>query len=348
MDKNLILHELGRERGAVKNFCIISFFEKYTCLLYYFLIEPLKDVTMSLSLGVAAMNIDGVFSGGGMKGFALIGAYEEIERRGLQFVRVAGTSAGSIIAAFIAAGYTSNEIYQAINDLDLGKMLDNRKTFIPFPLAKWLLVYWKLGLYKGNEFEKWMKQKLEAKGVRTFADLTPQSLRVIASDLSNGQMVVIPDDLQKYGISPSTFPVAKAIRMSCSIPYFFEPVKLRSHDGPSVVVDGGVLSNFPMWLFDKENVKKVRPVLGIKLSPNEYEHVKHNVKNAVQLFGALFETMKDAHDSRYISKKHAKNIIFIPAEGVGLIDFQLTEEKKSRLYSIGREYAKQFLDKWNY
>lgn len=294
------------------------------------------------------MNIDGVFSGGGIKGFALIGACEEIEERGFKFVRVAGTSAGSIIAALIAAGYTSKEIYQLIDEVDLTKLLDTRKTIIPFKLAKWLLLYWRLGLYKGNELEKWLRIKLEAKGLRTFSDLPPQTLRIIASDLSNGQMVVIPDDLPKYGISPGSFPIAKAIRMSCSIPYFFEPVRLRTKDGTNVLVDGGVLSNFPMWLFDQENIKKTRPVLGIKLSPSEYEHVKHKINNAIELFGALFETMKDAHDSRYISKKHAENIIFIPTEGIMTIEFHLTEEKKQELVNLGRERAKRFLNKWSF
>jgi NTE family protein len=303
---------------------------------------------MSTSLGVAAMNIDGVFSGGGIKGFALIGACEEIEERGFKFVRVAGTSAGSIIAALITAGYTSKEIYQLIDEVDLTKLLDTRKTIIPFKLAKWLLLYWRLGLYKGNELEKWLRIKLEAKGLRTFSDLPPQTLRIIASDLSNGQMVVLPDDLPKYGISPGSFPIAKAIRMSCSIPYFFEPVRLRTKDGTNVLVDGGVLSNFPMWLFDQQNIKKTRPVLGIKLSPSEYEHEKHKINNAIELFGALFETMKDAHDSRYISKKHAENIIFIPTEGIMTIELHLTEEKKQELVNLGRERAKKFLNKWSY
>ncbi|AZU63301.1 patatin-like phospholipase family protein [Neobacillus mesonae] len=294
------------------------------------------------------MNIDGVFSGGGIKGFALIGAYEEIERRGFKFVRVAGTSAGCIVAALIAAGYTSKEIYDLVDELDPTNLLDSRKTIIPFKFAKWLLLYWKLGLYKGDELEQWLEEKLEAKGLRTFSDLPPDALRLVASDLSNGQMVVLPEDLEKYGISPGSFSIARAIRISCSIPYFFEPVKMRSIDGINILVDGGVLSNFPMWLFDKDNVKKVRPVLGIKLSANEYEHQKHKINNGIELFGALFETMKDAHDARYISKKHVKNIIFIPTEGIFTTEFQLTDEKKQALFQFGREHAKRFLSKWTY
>lgn len=292
------------------------------------------------------MNIDGVFSGGGIKGFALIGAMEEIEKRGFRFVRLAGTSAGSIVAALITAGYTTREIYELLDELDLTKLLDARKSFVPF--ARWLFVYWKLGLYKGNELEKWIREKLAAKGLKTFSDLPPQALRVIASDISNGQMVVLPDDLVKYGISPGSFPIAKAIRMSCSIPYFFEPVKLRSSDGVNIIVDGGVLSNFPIWLFDNGDVQKIRPVLGIKLSPDGYENEKHCIGNAVQLFAALFETMKDAHDSRYISKKHVKNIIFIPTEGVFSLEFQLTEEKKQALFELGKKSAQQFFKSWSY
>ncbi|NRD80724.1 patatin-like phospholipase family protein [Bacillus sp. BRMEA1] len=294
------------------------------------------------------MNIDGVLSGGGIKGFALIGAYEEIESRGLRFVRMAATSAGSIVAAFIAAGYTSQEIYQLIDEVDMDLMLDTRKSLIPFSFFKWLSVYWKLGLYRGVEFEKWMTEKLAAKGLRTFSDLPPKTLRVIASDLSNGTMIVLPDDLEKYGISSNSFPIAKAIRMSCSIPYFFEPVRLRSITGINIIVDGGVLSNFPMWIFDREDERKVRPVLGISLSASEYEHKKHTIKNGIQLFAALFETMKDAHDSRYISKKHAKNIIFIPTEGILPIEFHLTDIQKQELFTIGKEHAKNFLNQWSY
>jgi NTE family protein len=303
---------------------------------------------MSTSLGVAAMKIDGVFSGGGLKGYALIGAYEEIEKRGFQFERLAGTSAGAIVAALIAAGYTSQEIHQMIDELDIKQMLDERKSFIPFSLAKWIYVYWRLGLYKGDAFEKWMEEKLAAKGLKTFSDLPQNKLRVVASDLSNGQLIVLPDDLEKYGISSGAFSISKAIRMSCSIPYFFEPVKMRSIDGINIIVDGGVLSNFPIWIFENEEGQKIRPVLGIKLNPSEHDHEKHRIQNGIQLFGALFETMKDAHDARYISKRHAKNIIFIPAQWVPTIEFTITEEKKRNMYQTGKEYAENFLKTWTY
>ncbi|WP_110111293.1 patatin-like phospholipase family protein [Bacillus sp. CGMCC 1.16541] len=294
------------------------------------------------------MYIDGVFSGGGIKGFALIGALQAIEERGLVFRRLAGTSAGAIISSFITAGYTSNDIVDMMNEMDLKMFLDTRTKFLPSALTKWLFLYWKLGLYRGERLEKWVKEKLEARGVRTFGDLPPHSLRIVASDLTNGRMVVIPDDLLRYGISPETFSVAKAVRMSCSIPYFFEPVKLKSKDKTNLIVDGGVLSNFPIWLFDDDKRPKVRPVLGVKLSSKDEEREINHIKNAIELFGALFDTMKDAHDARYISRRHERNIIFIPTDHVLATEFTLTDERKKELLELGKNRGREFLMKWSY
>ncbi|KHF31124.1 Patatin-like phospholipase [Anoxybacillus sp. BCO1] len=190
------------------------------------------------------MEIDGVFSGGGVKGFALIGAYEAIEEKGFRFKRLAGTSAGALIASFIAAGFTSKEIVDMIEEMNLMDFLDERHTIIPYAWLKWLVLYWKMGLYKGEKLERWIAEQLSKKGVYTFADLPHERLRVVASDLTNGTMLILPDDLPKYGIDPLRFSVAKAVRMSVGIPYFFEPVQLKTDEGKHIVVDGGLLSNF--------------------------------------------------------------------------------------------------------
>lgn len=296
---------------------------------------------------MGSLYIDGVFSGGGIKGFALIGAYKKIEEKGFMFRRVAGTSAGSVIAAFIAAGYTSDEISSIMSKLNMKDFLDERTQWLPFHLAKWLFLYWRLGLYKGEMLEQWIAEQLAKKGVKVFADLEPNSLRVIASDLSLGKMVVLPDDLTEYGIDPQTFSVAKAIRASCSIPYFFEPVQLRSAHGTSIIVDGGVLSNFPMWLFANEE-KYARPVIGVKLSAESVEYEKNKITNAIQMFNALFETMRNAHDSRYISKSHAKNIIFIPTTGTLATEFSIDEKSREKLILTGENRAADFLKTWTY
>lgn len=292
------------------------------------------------------MIIDGVFSGGGVKGFALVGAYQVLEEKGYKFRRVAGTSAGSIVASFIAAGYSAEEIEEMLDELDVSTFLDPRRTILPFSFTKWLGLYWHLGMYQGKALENWLLEKLAKKNIYTFADIPPDSLKLVASDLTHGKMIVLPDDLEKYGIVPENFPIARAIRMSCGIPFFFEPVKLKVGSGDTIVVDGGVLSNFPMWIFDEANGKRERPVLGLKLSQNTEELKGHPIHNALQLFEALFSTMKNAHDERYISRKHEKDIIFIPVEGYSATDFDMDEETKTALMDIGRDATTQFLKTW--
>ena len=145
---------------------------------------------------------------------------------------------------------------------------------------------------------------------------------------------------------PDTFPIARALRMSCGIPFFFEPVKLQVGSGDTIVVDGGVLSNFPMWLFEDEKGKRERPLLGLKLSQNGEEREGYQIRNALNLFEALFSTMKNAHDERYISRKHEKDIIFIPVEGYSATQFDVDEETKNALLEIGRNRTRQFLKTW--
>ncbi len=290
------------------------------------------------------MLIDGVFSGGGMKGFALVGAYQVLEEKGYQFKRVAGTSAGAILACFIAAGYTGKEMEKVLDEQDFQALLDPRKTILPIPFMKWINLYWGLGLYQGKALENWFLEKLAAKGIYTFSDLPQGSLKLVASDLTNGKMLVLPDDLQKYGLSADSFPIARALRMSCGIPFFFEPVRLKTGSGDTIVVDGGVLSNFPMWIFDNGN--KERPILGVKLSSNSEEMKPYNIKNGLNLFEALFSTMKNAHDERYISRKLEKNIIFIPVDDYSATQFDLNTEMKADMLEKGRIRATQFLKMW--
>jgi NTE family protein len=290
--------------------------------------------------------VDGVFSGGGIKGFAFVGAYQVLEDRDIHFNRVAGTSAGAIFASFIAAGFTANEIEKMLDELDVTSLLDPPRTLFALPFMKWLNLYFRMGLYQGKALEKWFYKKLAIKDIYTFADLPRGSLKLIASDLTNGRMIVLPDDLNNYGIDAESFSIARALRMSCGIPFFFEPVKLKIAKGKSIVVDGGVLSNFPIWIFDDNNSGKKRPVIGLKLSHPREDMAPQKIDNGLNLFEALFTTMKDAHDERYISRRHEKDIIFIPVENYSATQFDLDEETKEILIETGRKSTIQFLKMW--
>ncbi|MDV6379145.1 patatin-like phospholipase family protein [Sporosarcina sp. GW1-11] len=292
------------------------------------------------------MQINGVFSGGGLKGFALVGAVQELEKLGYHFENVAGTSAGAIVASFLAAGYTADEIEVMLAEEDFQLLLDPRKTLLPFSFMKWVTLYWRMGLYKGKALEGWFFDKLARKGCYAFGDLPKGSLKLVASDLTNGKMMVLPDDLEDYGYDPDKFSIAKALRMSCGIPYFFEPVRLDAPKG-TIVVDGGILSNFPMWIFDNVPQTKKYPLIGLKLSRSQEEVPGRSIHNALQLFEALFSTMKNAHDEKYISRTHEKSIVFIPVENYSATQFDIGEEQIEELLAIGRSRTKEFLLTWS-
>jgi len=89
-----------------------------------------------------------------------------------------------------------------------------------------------------------------------------RNLKIIASDISAGEMRVLPDDLPLYGLDASAFSVAEAVRLSMSIPFFFEPGDLAGN----TVVDGGILSNLPLWLYDAPvGVRPVCLTIGFQL-----------------------------------------------------------------------------------
>lgn len=293
------------------------------------------------------MKIDAVFSGGGVKAYAFLGALEGIDQAQLEIERVAGTSAGAILAALLSAGYNRGEIEDILLDVDLPRFLDAPFLTGRIPFLKWISVYFKMGLYKGNVFEKWLSTLLAAKGISTFADLPSGHLKLIVSDISLGRLIILPDDLQRvYGIDPTSFSVATAVRMSAGFPYFFMPKKLKGIGGrQSYMVDGGLLSNFPLWLFREKSID-ARPVLGITLSDTPENVAPFKIKNAVEMLQALFSTMLQAHDTRYISKTKQANIIFIPVKNIKATNLNITDQDKQALITLGREQSTSFLKKW--
>ncbi|WP_117160677.1 patatin-like phospholipase family protein [Paraliobacillus sp. X-1268] len=294
------------------------------------------------------MKIDGVFSGGGVKAFAFIGALEVLEEKGFTFERLAGTSAGAILASLLAAGYTVKEIELMLMNLDLKKFLDTSIMDKYIPICKVFSLYFTMGIYKGDAFEKWLYQRLAYKNVYTFRDLPEGLLKVVVADLSLGKIVVLPDDLERlYGIKPESFLIATAVRMSASLPYFFRPKKLvNTKNQKSIIVDGAILSNTPMWIFDKDRSMRRRPLLGMNLSAAYDQIPEKKITNAFNLSEALVTTMRLAHDARYISKKHTDDLLFIPVKEVDVSDLSLSKDSKRDLILFGKKRATSFLTHW--
>src|SRR5699024_9528665 len=99
------------------------------------------------------MKIDGVFSGGGIKAYAFIGSLQSIYNHNLEFKRVAGTSAGAIMASFLASGYTLSEIEKSFKNLDLKLFLDAPVFNTVIHGMKWLSLSFPLRVSRADIIE---------------------------------------------------------------------------------------------------------------------------------------------------------------------------------------------------
>jgi NTE family protein len=201
-----------------------------------------------------------VFEGAGVRGIAYCGAIQEMESKLMMgsIERVGGTSSGAIIALTISLGYSGKEIETIISKTNFKKFNDGGFFFIGGinRLNK------NFGWYKGKKIGKWLEKIIKEKTGNeniTFEELHQKGFKdlYITGTSLNKQKAVV--------FSYESYPKMKikdAVRISSSIPLYFEPVYIDSsgktfdhpkqNQGFDMMVDGGVLENFPIHIFDKE------------------------------------------------------------------------------------------------
>ena len=324
-------------------------------------------------IAVTRVDADGVFQGGGVKGLAIAGALLELaENKDLtveRWVNVAGTSAGAIIAAYLVADHPARELADLLDRAPFEKFQDwgppgDRVVGGALNLVR------RHGLARGEYFRKWFDKQLDG---MTFGEVHaeaapdgtppehPYRLRMIAADTTNHRMLVLPDDLHRYrrpdgdrSIDPDTFRVADAVRMSLSIPYFFEPVQLVDVMTwrKATIVDGGTLSNFPVWLFDTSRRDPVRPTFGLRLVGGR--SVGSGLSMFVRMLGwpaelasDIAQTQSSAWDERFATASTRVRTCPVDAGNVGTTDFDLPPAGRNALIHGGRRAAKAFIERFD-
>ena len=314
---------------------------------------------------------DAVFEGGGVKGIGLVGAVAEIEKAGYVFENLAGTSAGAIVSSLLAVDYTAAEIKNELERLNYNNFKDEGLLDKLGFFGKSLSLGFEYGIYEGEFFEDWLERLLVAKGKTTFGQIKTEHkeerykyrFQAIAADITDRRLLVLPNDLKLFGIKPDEFSISRAVRMSMSIPFFFEPVELRDISGRKhFIVDGGLLSNYPIWLLDDNKAHPPWPTFGFKLMEPDRRKLKdaerNPINNPISFLKAIVGTMLDAHDSYHISKSKGDfdRTIGIPTvitingmdKEIGTTDFGITQEESQALYENGVKAARQFLTKWDF
>jgi NTE family protein len=143
--------------------------------------------------------------------------------------------------------------------------------------------------------------------------------------------------------------------MSMSIPVFFEPVRVDGHE----IVDGGLLSNYPVWLFDAPAGQIPRfPTFGMLLvapdqktpllPPAPGHEQTAPIHSDVDFLKAIGETMMEAHDRFYVEQANYARTIPIPTLGVRTTEFDIPPERAQRLFDSGSEATTSFLASWDF
>ena len=319
-------------------------------------------------------DVDLVLEGGGVKGAGLVGAITTLASAADPYTihRVAGTSAGAIVASMIAAGYDAVEMTQIMTDLDFAQFEDEESLFGHLEkIGEGLGLLLHEGLFVGEFLHDWIEKLLAAKGVHTWGDLKDHDpgsslppdrqykLVVVVSDVSRGRMLRLPWDYrEQLGVDPDTQPVADAVRSSAGIPFFFRPFHMKADPahthghGEILCTDGGMLSNFPVAIFDRNDGQPSRwPTFGIKLSARQAITDANWDPNAdaIQLAKSLLSTMQNAHDQAHIDDPSvAARTIFVDTSGYSATDFHLTAADKTTLFTNGQTAGNKFLSKWDW
>jgi NTE family protein len=318
---------------------------------------------------------DLVLEGGGVKGIGLVGAILVLVDAGYTFPRVAGTSAGAIVASLLAAlqaagqpparlrGFIEGIDYARFESKDSLQRLNGR-------LGDVVHLVRHMGLHDGDYLIEWLGGLLDEIGVTTFRQLRisesddpdtalPEGCRyrlvVHTADITRGKLVRLPWDYPEYGVVADDQRIVDAVRASMSIPIFFDPVRFPAQAatvggvsypaGTVTWVDGGLLSDFPVEVFDRSDGQPDRwPTIGVKLSARETVlPPPQPVRNVFgELRGCLRALLANA-DRYYVDPAKAARTIFVDSGTVKATDFHLTTAVQHMLFQNGQRAAQEFL-----
>lgn len=251
-----------------------------------------------------------VLQGGGIKGLAYIGALRYLEEQDYQVNYISGSSVGAVIGALIAAGYDSYELEEIVNSLPISILIN--KNNLKESLKK-------KGLNSIKDLENYIDNLLIKKGKRVFSDFKigkNYKIIIITTSLNFKRIFVLPYDLKLLNINPDSFPVAKAVAMSASMPLFYEPYNINGFS----FYDGGVSDNYPTWCFSN--------ALALKVS--QEKKIITNLKNKV------FGSINNPNDIKEV---------YINTSGYKSIDFEKGLNNKYTLYNRGYYTLKNYLEK---
>jgi NTE family protein len=272
-----------------------------------------------------------VFTGGGLRSLGHFGVLEVLEKKGfLRHVKeYMGVSAGAMVGFSTMLGYTIEEMKQVVTEFDF-TVLQNAH---PELVLDFFSTY---GMDSGEQLEKFLKSLLRIKGYSpemTFRDWTSQKpnaprLRCFATNLNTNKLKEF-----SYETTPDT-QVVYALRASMSLPFYFTPVK-EAETG-HLLVDGGVIHNFPMNMLTEDEKEETLGVSFLYSNGNTQD---------ISDFGGFFTQLYNCgfNPRTYqVQQDNKLRCIIIPTSQMSAYNFDLTKEFRQELIDLGRQAAEAY------
>jgi NTE family protein len=312
-----------------------------------------------------------ILCGSGIKVYALIGALISLKKENYDFIKLIGSSSGSILCFLINIGMTPEEILEytiTSNQLRIDEHITIGKYTITDYIKKCYNFFKYFGMNSSDIIRKSLSQKTVEKGYSkdiTFGELnhlTNKVLTITGTSLN---------DHKTYFFNYITTPdmkVIDAVIISISFPFYFKPVKYTIDNRDHLFVDGGLLENFPLYYYNVSGnvtqeikyIKSREPVLNDKLDDNvlglyitdpEYNDRDSyigfdKITNITEYSTSLMSTILDKIDSYNLQNDDIwDNIINIrlPMK-INSMDINITPEIRDQLIECGKNSARNFLE----
>ncbi len=317
-----------------------------------------------------------VLEGGGVRGMAYASVFSVLQEKGIlqQIENIGGSSAGSIAGMLVCIGYTASEIDSLMIELPVQKFNDGKGGVV----GKYRRFKKDFGIYKGTAFEKWLQQLVAHKTgnpLLTFMQLHQlhvnnglyKNFSCTGTNISKQQLEIF-----NYSNTPD-MPIALAVRISSSVPLYFEPValdnklqKIKKSDTISFAnyyVDGGMLCNYPISMFDtcEENnsnpllcdkVKFNTQTIGIKLERqqqidslenNSIKIPAYNINNLTGYLTAFSNLLMETLSRKYPNLENEKGrTIYVNQGNISARVKKTKQQDKLLLYENGVKAANNF------
>ena len=270
-----------------------------------------------------------VLSGGGMKCLSYVGAFQELEERGMlkNVNQFTGVSAGAFMAFIYTIGYTLKNISNITKLLDFSTIQNIDEDIL-------LNGFLNFGIDNGSNLEKLIESILKHKGYNrelTFQqlyDIKKITLRFYATNLNEGA-------LKEFSVhtTPNTT-LLFALRATMSVPGYFTP--LIDEETNHYYVDGALLNNYPITLINDTNVLG----LAFDYSVSSIEKIESIQSYFYQIINCLYDKLEQ------IPLQYKEKTIYIKFD-VSMINFFLSPEERIKIMELGRKAVNQYLESYN-